>query len=77
MKQFWCAHVFHPESLFLGMFDDQWGAVSAIMQELQGKAYTAEMVDGTPFGGDTFEDHNVIWANAHLEQVGNRVRVEV
>lgn len=71
----WAANVYMPHSLFLGVFDTQEGAVSAIVAKLNGRQYDAEVIDGWNGGVDTFVEFHYgfdILAQAH-QVVVNRV----
>lgn len=50
----WAANVYKPHSFFLGVFDTQEGAVSAIAAKLNGQRYDAEVIGGWAGGADTF-----------------------
>ena len=81
MKQvLWAANVYKPESLFLGVFDTQEGATSAIVQELNGQAYEADFYEYNHFNGGNFVEFRRgfdILAQAHQVVVNRAERMEV
>ena len=64
----WAANLYKPHSFFLGVFDTQEGAVSAIAAKLNGQQYDAEVIGGWTGGVDTFVEFScgfAILAQAH------------
>ena len=76
----WAANVYKPNSVFLGVFDTQEGAVSAIAAKLNGQRYDAEVIGGWAGGVDTFVEFScgfAVLAQAHQVVVNNVIDMEV
>lgn len=76
----WAANVYKPNSIFLGVFDTQEGAVSAIVAKLNGQRYDAEVIGGWRSDVNTFVEFHRgfdILAQAHQVVVNKVEDMEV